>query len=225
MVDDLDAAPEGCPRSSCREFLRTKYQQWTGLVIAMVAKLRMSTCAFEYRHLFVRRARSHVVATVTELSPLFLAGHSGAAAVNDRQIEEAVVMQPLYRGRKNGVEAAINLPAPQSAVDARVVDLPLAGGIPFDRQRLPLASGVQQLQYVVEGPVQTQCRRRPVFRCGKTNCSNCARLRFTESLATIGFQPFTPSRNLDDSRSANQLPSSKTRATRRQIRPGKPATS
>jgi len=42
----------------------------------------------------------------------------------------------------------------------RVVDFRATFGIPFNRQRLPLTSHVQQLQDVVEDLVQPQRRRR-----------------------------------------------------------------
>ncbi|KAE8755686.1 MULTISPECIES: hypothetical protein [Paraburkholderia] len=110
-----------------------------------------------------------------------LRGSGRAVAVDDREFKQPVLMKLAHRARKNRVDATIGLPSPQRPIDARVVDFRATFGIPFDRQRLPLSSHVQQLQDVVEDPVQPQrrCRTtRPVFRCGKTNCSNCARLNF-----------------------------------------------
>src|SRR6195952_2828486 len=60
-------------------------------------------------------------------------------------------------------------------IDASVMDLGTTFAIPVDRQFLPLAAQIEELQNIVEDLQQTQLRRRPTERCGKTNCSNNAR--------------------------------------------------
>src|ERR1700743_2012284 len=62
-----------------------------------------------------------------------------AIAVNDRGVEQAILMKLQHRGSKNGSYAAIGHPPPPSAVYARVMDLRTAAGILIDRQLLPLA--------------------------------------------------------------------------------------
>jgi nitrate reductase beta subunit len=100
-----------------------------------------------------------LVATVTEVVAAFLRGRCGASAVNDLQIQQAVIMKPAHRASKDGIGATIGLPATKHPVDARVVDFRTSFCIPFDWQHLPLAAHVQHLQDVVEDRVQGQRRR------------------------------------------------------------------
>ncbi|WP_455285906.1 hypothetical protein [Cupriavidus necator] len=83
------------------------------------------------------------VAAVAEVVAAFLGGRGGAVAVNDRQIEASFVMKPVYRARKDCVEAAVSLPAAQGAVDAGIVNLGSTRVIRLDRQAFPLTSHVQ----------------------------------------------------------------------------------
>ncbi|MCX4150907.1 MULTISPECIES: hypothetical protein [Paraburkholderia] len=94
---------------------------------------------------------------------VLLRGSGRAVAVDDREFKQPVLMKLAHRARKNRVDATIGLPSPQRPIDARVVDFRATFSIPFDRQRLPLSSHVQQLQDVVEDPVQPQrrCRTTP----------------------------------------------------------------
>jgi hypothetical protein len=83
-----------------------------------------------------------------------------AVAVNDRRIEEAVLMKPQYRAGKNGVYAAVGHPAPPNAINARVVSFSAAFAILGDRQLLPLATQIHALQNVVEYFVEAELRCR-----------------------------------------------------------------
>src|SRR3954454_2962257 len=63
-----------------------------------------------------------------------------------------------HRASENGIDAAIGLPPPPSTIDPGVVDLGMALTILFNRQLLPLATQIQQLQNVVEDLEQTELR-------------------------------------------------------------------
>jgi hypothetical protein len=91
---------------------------------------------------------------VSQIVAAFLRGSGGAVAVNDREIEELVLMKLEHRAGKNLVEKAADLPTPHYPVNTRVVDFRQTVGIPFDWQHLPLAAHVQQFQYVVEDLVR-----------------------------------------------------------------------
>jgi hypothetical protein len=103
------------------------------------------------------------VSAVPQIVAALLRGSGRAVAVNDREVQELVLMKPVHRACENRVDAAIGLPSPQRPVDARVVDFRTTFGIPFNRQRLPLTSHLQRLQDVVEDLVQPQrrCRTAP----------------------------------------------------------------
>ena len=112
-----------------------------------------------------------------------------AVAVNDREVEQRVLMKLAHRAGKDLVDTAVGMPAPHSPVDTRVVVFWETFGTPFDRQHLPLTAHVQQLQDVVEDFVQRQrgCGpRRPQLRCGKTNSSNCSRLNIAGIARQLG---------------------------------------
>jgi hypothetical protein len=80
--------------------------------------------------------------------------------MNDRGIEAAILMQLGYRTRENGVHAAHVHPPPPTTVNACLVDFRLAAVILVDRQLLPLAAQIQDLQNVVEYLVKAQLRCR-----------------------------------------------------------------
>src|SRR5258708_12354512 len=69
-------------------------------------------------------------------------------------------MKPAYRTEQNGVHTAVRFPAPEGAVDARVVNFRTTHLILFDRQFLPLATQIKHFQDVVEDLAQGQLRRR-----------------------------------------------------------------
>src|ERR1700680_3693433 len=67
-----------------------------------------------------------------------------AIAVNDRDVEEVVLMKPQHRACKNGVHTAIGIPPPEGAINARVVNFRTTFAIFFDRQLLPLTPHVER---------------------------------------------------------------------------------
>ena len=70
------------------------------------------------------------------------------------------MMKPAHRAGKDLVDKALGLPALHRPVNARVMDLRQTFCIPFDGQHLPLATGVQREQDVVEYLVQRKRRWR-----------------------------------------------------------------
>ena len=100
------------------------------------------------------------VAAVSEVVAAFLRGRRGAIAMNDCQVKQAVVMKPAHRASKDGIHAAIGLPATKRSIDARVMNFWVTFCIPRDWQHLPLTAHVQHLQDVVEDLVQGQRGRR-----------------------------------------------------------------
>src|SRR3954451_5609409 len=87
-----------------------------------------------------------------------LGGRGCAITVDDRDIKQRVLVKFPHGALKNGVDAAIGLPASPSAIDAGVVDLRTTFAIFVDRQFLPLTSQIEQLQNVIEDLEQTQLR-------------------------------------------------------------------
>lgn len=87
-----------------------------------------------------------LVPAVTEVVAAFLRGRRRAVTVNDPELKQRIVMKPAHRTGKDRIEATIGLPAPQRAIDARVMNFRTATGVPLDGQHLPLAAHVQQLQ-------------------------------------------------------------------------------
>jgi hypothetical protein len=69
-------------------------------------------------------------------------------------------MKLAYRTEQNGVHAAVRFPAPEGAVDARMVNFRTTHLIRFDRQFLPLATQIKHFQDVVEDRAQGQLRCR-----------------------------------------------------------------
>ncbi|MHB9841731.1 hypothetical protein Q8F57_043840 [Paraburkholderia terrae] len=63
-----------------------------------------------------------LVAAVTKVVAAFLRSSRSAVAMDDRQIEELVPMKLMHRTGKDPLDAAIGLPAPHHAVNARVVN-------------------------------------------------------------------------------------------------------
>lgn len=98
------------------------------------------------------------MSAVPQVVAAVLRGSGRAAAVNDREVQELVLTKPVHRPCENRVDAAIGLPPPQCPIDACLVDFRATFGIPFNRQRLPLTSHVQELQDVVEDLVRPQRR-------------------------------------------------------------------
>jgi hypothetical protein len=87
--------------------------------------------------------------------------------VNDRGVEEAVLMKPRHRAGKNGVHATVGHPAPADAVNARVVNFNKTFAILVNRKLLPLAAQIQMLQNVIEYLVKTQRRCRTAAAGGE----------------------------------------------------------
>src|SRR5260221_12765014 len=69
-------------------------------------------------------------------------------------------MKPAYRTEQNGVHTAVRFPAPEGAVDSRMVDFRTTHLILFDRQFLPLATQINHFQDVVEDLSHGQLRCR-----------------------------------------------------------------
>jgi hypothetical protein len=97
-----------------------------------------------------------LMAAVPQIVASLLRCRGRAVAVNDREVEQLALMKLAHRAGKYLVDKAVGLPAPHRPIDPRVVDFWETFGIPFDRQHLPLAAHVQQLQDVVEDFVQRQ---------------------------------------------------------------------
>jgi hypothetical protein len=101
------------------------------------------------------------------LSPPFFRRRRGAVAVNDRGVEEAVLMKPQHRVGKNGVQAAVGHPAPADTVNSRVVNFNKTFAILVNRKLLPRAAQLQMLQNVVEYLVKTKLRCRTTAAGGE----------------------------------------------------------
>src|SRR5271165_552363 len=101
----------------------------------------------------------------------------GAVAVNDRRIEEAVLMKPRHRTGENGVDAAVVHPPPPDAINARVVSFQAAFAILVDRQLLPLAAQIHVLQNVVEYFVEAELRCRTAGAGGEVRQDKWLELR------------------------------------------------
>ena len=79
-----------------------------------------------------------LLSAVPQAVAALLRGSGRAVAVNDREIEELVLMKLAHGAGKDPVDAAIGLPSPQRPIDARVVDFRTTFGIRFNRQHPPL---------------------------------------------------------------------------------------
>src|SRR5271165_6476958 len=100
-----------------------------------------------------------------------------AVAVNDRRIEEAVLMKPRHRTGENGVDAAVVHPPPPDAINARVVSFQAVFAILVDRQLLPLAAQIHVLQNVVEYFVEAELRCRTAGAWGEVRQDKLLELR------------------------------------------------
>src|SRR5450631_4000805 len=122
-----------------------------------------------------------LVAAEAEVVAALLRCRGCAIPMDDADVQMIMFLQRRYRPNENGVQTTVRLPPAKGAVNARIVDFRTALLIFFDRQFLPLTPEVKRLQDVVEDRVQAQIRlfgpRLPRVRCGKTNCSNCFRLK------------------------------------------------
>src|SRR4051812_13709042 len=87
--------------------------------------------------------------------------------MDDGGVKQLVLVKFQHRALKDGVDAAIGLPPPPSAIDAGVVDLRTAFAILVDRQLLPLAAHIELLQNIVEDLEQAQLRCRTTAAHGK----------------------------------------------------------
>jgi hypothetical protein len=89
-------------------------------------------------------------------------------------------MKLHHRASENGIDAAIGLPPPPGAVDPSVVDLGMALTILVNRQLLPLATQIQQLQDVVEELEQTELRCRTAAADGQVRQDKLLEQRETQ---------------------------------------------
>ena len=74
-----------------------------------------------------------LVTAVAEIVAAFFRRRRCAIAMNDRQIEQLVIIKPAHRAGKDGIHATVGLPAPHQPVDTRVLDFWTTFCIPFDR--------------------------------------------------------------------------------------------
>lgn len=70
--------------------------------------------------------------------------------MNDLEFKKFILMKPALRTCKDRIDATIDLPAPQRAIDARVMNFRAPTGVPLDVQHLPLAAHIQRLQYIAK---------------------------------------------------------------------------
>src|ERR1700712_5047119 len=115
----------------------------------------------------VKEGRQNTAYVETDVVAALFGGRRRAITVDDRDVKPLVLVEFQHRARKNGVDAAIGLPPPEGTIDAGVMDLETTFAIPVDRQFLPLATQIEELQHIVEDLQQTQLRRRPTPADGK----------------------------------------------------------
>jgi hypothetical protein len=153
------------------------------------------------------------------LSPPFLA----AVAVNDRGVEEAVLMKPRHRAGKNGVYKAIAHPAPPGTINAGVVNFNRTFAILIDRKLLPLAAQVHVLQNVVEYLMKTQLRSGTAASGGEVRQDKLFERREIQlrrnRLPALIFWPFGSSRKRDLTRFADIDRKPRSAAAYSQFRP------
>jgi len=89
-------------------------------------------------------------------------------------------MKKMDRARKDPVDAAIGLPAPHHAVDARGMDFRPPLCIRFDRQHLPLTPHIERLQDVVEDFAQRQRGWRSASAAAQVGQDELLELRFAQ---------------------------------------------
>jgi hypothetical protein len=101
-----------------------------------------------------------LVPTKAEVIAALFRRRRSTVAVNDRRIEEAVLMKPRHRAGENGVYAAAVHPASPDAVNTRVMSFWAPSASLVDWKLLPLAAQIQMLQNVVEYFLKAQlwCR-------------------------------------------------------------------
>ena len=117
-----------------------------------------------------------LVPTKAEVIAALFRRRRSTVAVNDRRIEEAVLMKPRHRAGENGVYAAAVHPASPDAVNTRVMSFRAPSASLVDRKLLPLAAQIQMLQNVVEYFLKALVQGRDCReRYGTTNCSNSTR--------------------------------------------------
>jgi hypothetical protein len=86
---------------------------------------------------------------------------------DDRAIKQRVLVKLHHRAGENGIDAAVGLSSPKRTINARVVDFATAVLILVDRQFLPWAAQIEQLQNVVEDLEQTALRCRAAATDGQ----------------------------------------------------------
>ena len=108
-------------------------------------------------------------------------------------------MKRQHRSLEDRIETAIRLPPAKGAIDAGVMDLPASLAVLFDGQFLPLASHVQQSQYVIEEGMQGQFGRRAAASHGQVRQDKFpepleAQFR-RNPLRLLGFRHFGPQKS------------------------------
>jgi hypothetical protein len=93
-------------------------------------KIRSVTPTPEWRdHATAPIAKSHyldalqmLVSTVAEVVTAFFRGRRCGVTINDLEFKKFVLVKPAHRTGKDRIDATIGLPAPQRAIDARVMN-------------------------------------------------------------------------------------------------------